>query len=350
MSEHERDLDYLSSIGAIFEDPDVVEATPSIAIRFTADGCLSTFPGRLDEVLARAHDLIAPTATFYGAEQRDGLGFPKSRGRRPRPRDRDCFADVSAIMRTVELAHREAMRRRRRHLLDQGMRPEFDPETMRVQDGGSIGLLEAFPIERGGSHIVMAGSAPWRVSIGFGLDLYRQRHEEIDRLAEDIAATGAFDSGCYGFALNVNGDAGEDLQRRLFRPLAARFPLLNPVDVLTMPITTLDTGDVFTLFPIGSWYFVAKPVVARFRISEEAVRALASEIFAVIEHPHSFLLKLYEQPVLGDGAQGADLRPAIAVSKALAPGFLHPEAWRLFGMSVGGPDDRLAWYRRFLGP
>lgn len=348
-NDHGRDLETLAALGRLGTDPDFPEATPCIRMEFTADCPLSALPPGLDDVLARAFDMIAPGATFYGAETTQrGLGFPPAKGRRPKPADRASLAGITALMAGVQAAHRAELDQRMAGLRAIGLSP--DPADFIDTDGGNLVLADAFPEHLAGNMIYLSGSTPWRVAISFSLPFYRDHAAEVAALAQALAATGAFDSGCYGFALNT-GEMRAEVAEDLILPMTRRFPLLNPTNPRQMKLTAVDVdrdGDRRMLYPLGAWYFVSRRALARHGIDAAALHALAPAVHEVREHDHSFLIRLWDQPVLGDVNWQADLSPARAVTAALRQGFGNPLAGRAIGAAVGYEADRHRWYRRFL--
>lgn len=362
---HWRDVATLEAMVPIFEEyPEFVEATPGVRIEFTADGNLSTFPPGLGALLVRTYDLIAPELTFYGAEAhyhydenmaQHPLGFPESRKRRPKPTDRDNLGRIEALMAEAEAASLGQEQRLHVKLVAMGEEPA--PEFFdTVQDGGSLCLADAFPTHLSGSHIMFSGSMPWRFSLSFSLPCWRANAAAIMDLARDLAQTGCFDSGCLGFALNTGESGNQDVAERFFRPMTNRFPLLtigNPLDMKLTDRNDERWGKRGWLYPPGAWSFIARRKLERYGIDPEALRGLAGQVASVEEFEHAFLIRLWDWPLLGDLSHGADLAPARALARAIAPALRLPNAEGLVesglsGIEVGSEADLLAWYQRFL--
>lgn len=361
---HWRDVATLEAMVPIAEEsPEFVEATPCMRIEFTADGNLSSFPSGIGALLVRAHDLIAPKLTFYGAEAlyhydenmvQHPHGFPESRKRKPKPTDRDNLGRIEALMAEAEAASLEQEQRLDAKLVAMGEEPA--PEFYdAVQDGGSLCLSDAFPTHFSGSHIMFSGSMPWRFSLSFSLPCWRANAVAIMDLARDLARIGCFDSGCFGFALNTGESSNQDVGERFFRPMAERFAMLtigNPLD-MHLSDRNDNRGKVGWLHPPGAWSFIAKRKLARYGIDPEALRGLAGQLASVEEFEHAFLIRLWDWPLLGDLSHGADLAPARALARAVAPALRQPKRdgrvrAGLGGIEVGYDADVLAWYQRFL--
>ena len=348
---HRRDFKTLSDLNPVAENPDFPVATACVRIELSADGPLSSFPGMLDDILGRAYDLIEPTTTFYGAEQLHGLGFPPSRGRKPRTSDRASFANITALMAQVQAADKADSTERFEALLAMGQNPDaaafVDP-----LDGGNAIITDAFPLHQSGSHILVSGPQPWRVSLSFSLPIWQKKHAEIMSIAEDLAATAVFDSGAFGFGLNP-GDTLQEVAERVFLPMTRRFRMLSVNDVRSMRLTRFGgrTGaeyDARLVYPISSWFYISRACMARHKIAKADIDGLNGRVHEVVEHAHSYLIKLWPLPILGDVNWQADMAPARALARALEPG-MRGEGWGgLAGITVGYDADRIAWYRRFL--
>lgn len=361
---HWRDVAMLEAMVPIAgESPEFVEATPCMRIEFTADDNLSAYPGSLDGVLTRAFDLIGPELTFYGAEDREfhdvqrrriSVGLPASRRRKPRPTDRESLATLSEIMSRVEAASTAENQWFMEELRSDGS--DIDPANFPATDGGSLCLSDAFPTHLSGSHIMFSGSMPWRFSLSFSLPCWRANAAAIMDLVRDLAQTGCFDSGCFGFALNTGESGNQDMGERFFRPMTDRFPLLTIGNPLGMNLTDRNDerwGKRGWLYPPGASSFIARHKLARYGIDPAALRGLAGTVASVEEFEHAFLIRLWDWPLLGDANWGTDLAPARALARAVAPTLRKAGAEGKIGSGLGGiavgyEADILAWYQRFL--
>lgn len=341
-----RDLDVLREYPPIVdtdgEDTQWLRATPCVRLTFVADGNMTDRSGRLDDWLARAADIVRPEVKLYGGA---GQQIPSSSRRRPKPTDWALFDGLSDRL-AADL---------------QAERASSDPGI--PQESGSFFFGDSLSSGHSGTRFFALWSFPWRVTVSLSLGLWREKAEEMDALVEDLAALGdVYDSGGYGFAMNCFRPPEDGWARRLYQPVSERFRLLDLVEPEVWRETKLDSLGAKgvqiapfpapVLYPIMPWMLLGKATLADAGIAEQAIRDLSPDVHEVVEHEGGFLLKLWPSPVLGDRDGDSDLSPARAVGRALAPA-ISAGAER-FGRSriahIGAPEEREAWYRRFLPP
>lgn len=336
----ERDLGTLEDLGPLVEDEEYHRATPCVRLTFVSDGNLTERSARLDDWLARAAQLVRPEVKLYAGQ---GQAFPRSQRRKPKEADWALFDGLSE--RLTNDMHEESAES-----------PYAIP-----QESGSFFFGDSLTDGESATRFYMMGSHPWRVALALSLPLWRQKAAEMDALVEELAALGnVYDSGGYGFAMNLWATPYDENQDQLYYPISQRFPLIDMVDPQIWRESKLDAlgpgGKPIAplprpvLYPIMPWTLLGKATLEALDIPLQAIRDLAPEVYAVQEYEHGFLIKLWRGPVLGDVNAGADLSPALALGRVLAPAILPAaDIFAARGIArVGWPESKAAWYRRFV--
>lgn len=339
-AETERDLATLEDLGPLVEDEEYHRATPCVRLTFVSDGNLADRNAQLDGWLARAAELVHPEVKLYGGQ---GAAFPASQRRKPKPSDWALFDGLS-------------------DRLAADMRKDAEESQYAIpQESGSFFFGDSLTDGHSATRFYMMGSHPWRVSLALSLPLWRQKSAEMDALVEDLAALGdVYDSGGYGFAMNLWPTSYAEEQDKLYYPISQRFRLIDMVDPQIWRDSKLDAlgpGGVPVaplppplLYPIMPWTLLGKAALEALEIPLQAIRDLAPEVYAVQEYEYGFLIKLWPGPVLGDVNAGTDLAPAQALGRVLAPAILAAaEGFGKRGIArIGWPENKAAWYRRFV--
>lgn len=339
-AETAQDLATLEDLGPLVENEEYHRATPCVRLTFVSDGNLADRNARLDDWLARAAELARPEVKLYGGQ---GAAFPTSQRRKPKPSDWALFDGLSD-----------------RLAADMRQRTENDQYDI-PQESGSVFFGDSLSDGDSATRFYMMGSHPWRVSLALSLPLWRQKAAEMDALVEDLAALGnVYDSGGYGFAMNLWDAPLDEMEDRLYYPISQRFRLIDMVDPQIWRDSKLDAlgpGGVPVaplppplLYPIMPWTLLGKAALEALDIPLQAIRDLAPEVYAVQEYEYGFLIKLWPGPVLGDVNAGTDLTPAQALGRVLAPAILPAaERFAKSGIArIGWPENKAAWYRRFV--
>lgn len=340
MTEADRDLQTLIDLGPIVLD-DFVIATPAVRLDMLFEGPLSERKGKLDPLFAQALSLMEPELTVYGGEG----PFAQSTGRKPKPSDMDQLGRLSEILAGAEAESAAENAEQMAYLRGEGLEP--DPANFKARDHGALLVSDAFPLNLSGTHLQMIASAEWRVSLSFSLSLYQQKKPEILALCEAIFASGVAETGNFGFAYNFGTAAAvEQDARKELRPRTQRFQMLNMIEACAVQYS-----DVFEdkkgLYPMGSWTYHDKAMLAKYRIKEDQLTGLEGTVHAVREAEHGVLAKLTAEPTLGDLNHQADLAPAFALGQVMARAMEKAELNSLSGLRIGGQADRWAHYMRF---
>lgn len=341
-SSTDADLRTLSDLTVTSEDGAYTLATPCVRADFLCEGPISGRPGKIDEILTRAAEIMDGEFTFYGSEGPWSL----SKKRKPKEADVAQLADTTRLLKAEEDKRRGEQQAVMEDLRKRGQEP--DPANFIARDGGTLCLSDKFPMGQSGSHIQLLGFSDWRISLSFSGALFAKERPRILSLIEDLFASGLPETGSFGFAMNsqleVDGHARESLL-----PLTRRFRLLSPIQAGTLKWTNIWDGRK-GLYPINSWTYHDKALLAAHRITEGRMRALAKDVHEVRETDHGFLIKLYAEPSLGDVNADADLGPAHALGAVLGPAMQSAELSGLIGIRVGPSADRWSHYLRFARP
>jgi hypothetical protein len=364
-ADHQRDLDLISRLDRLSEDPEFPEASFCLRLDVAIDGNLSARPAGLADLLVGAYDLMQPSLVFYGAENlayegADGAfrryGFPQSGGRKPRANDRQTLARIAELMAEVEAADAADLSDRLKHLTELGLKP--DPaQFSRPRDGGNLVLADGYPLHLAQNLIYLTKnrSECWSVSIGFSPALWRAQSAAIGALLSRFAASGAYDSGSFGFALN-SWQTRDEVAERLFRPVTRRFPMLNPMQPGGLCLTAHDdhqgkAGNTRTHVPVGCWTMVSRDFLQSGPVSVGSLEALRDRVAAVDVTKEGVLVKLWHLPVLGDVNHAVSLAAAKALQQVLAPLRIGKSMDGLADLKVGYEADRDEWLKRLvLGP
>lgn len=340
LAETERDLAVLTEIGPLVENGEYFRATPCVRLTFIVDGNLTERAERLDDWLKRAAELARPEVEVYGGS---GQTIPYAQRRRPKPTDWSLFDGFS-----------------QRLADDLASGTEHNPNSI-PQESGSFFFGDTLTHGASATRFYAMGSHPWRFSLSLSLPLWQQQAGAMDKLVEDLAALGdVYDSGGYGFAMNLWDNAQPDREDALYLPISQRFQLVDIIDPQLWRDSKLESlgpgGKPVEplpkplLYPIMPWTLLGKAALEANDIPLQSVRDIAADVFELQESEAGFLVKLWAGPLLGDVNTDPDLSPAFALGRVLAPAILgnldrmeHGDMARL-----GWPENKAAWYRRFV--
>lgn len=342
------DINTLREIGSV-KDRTYTKASFAVRIDFHFGAPLHTRPAALDPFLVRAADIIGPKIKKYGGTG----GFAVSRGRKARAEDIAQLNSVSALMRVdYEEDEKETIATRRQVEAHSG-KPTRD-EHFKPVDSGSFFLGDTYSLEESENHIIMKGNGDWGVSLSFGIDIWEERCAEICDLAEDIFLSGVASSGTFGYALNLREWSSLEEGDLYFRPVVARFQMLNPVQPATLRFDPRISRGVF---PPGCWYVLEDAWARQNGIDPADVGRLAGHVHAVQRGANGHLIKLWELPTLADKEMTPDIAPAKALSAFLLPAFdgayiERPIEGRVGnhyrGLVIGEGEAARTFYLRFL--
>lgn len=361
--DHLRDLALIERLNPLSDDPDFPEASFCLRLDASIEGNLSARPPGLANLLLGAYDLMQAHLVYYAAEAMyyeaaDGSfarhGFPDSSGRKLRRADRDTLARIVDLAAETEAADRADQALRVAALQAAGLTP--DPAAFgRARDGGSIVLADAWPLHLAQNLILLKknGSECWSLSVGFSPVLWREQAPAIQALVARFAASGVCDSGCFGFALN-SWDSLEEVAERLFRPVAERFAMINPMEpgdlCLTRRFHDRDrTFDTFMPVPVGAWTILSRSLLDTAPEGIDLPAALAGTGAVIEASDTGVLVRLWPDPVLGDVNHATSCAPARALHRALAPLRAGKSTAWATALRVGFEADRIAWLTRLEG-
>ena len=342
------DIETLHALGPI-TDGDFVRGTFAVRIDFHCPAPLHERPAPIDPFLERAAQIMGPALQHYGGEG----GFASSKGRKARASDIAQLGQVSHLMQAqfdMDVIEKTETRKSIEAATGQ---TTYD-HNFRPVDSGNFFLGDRLPIEQSSTHIIMNGNGSWGISLSFGLEIYAQNQIAICQLAQDIFDSGIASSGNFGFAINVADQLPDDIANRLYLPPTRRFQMLNPVvpaGVRFLPKTEMGIA------PIGCWYAIENDWAVENGLDPAKLTGVEKDVFSISETANGHLIKLWENPILGDAHDAPDMTPAIALSKYLRPALEN--AYRidfndkkhthsLNAIPVGTLADRWSFYTRFV--
>lgn len=342
------DIETLRSLGPI-TDGDFVRGTFAVRIDFHCRAPLHKRPAQIDPFLERAAQIMGPALQYYGGEK----GFASSKGRKARPSDIAQLAQVNSVM-LAQFEEDVIEKAETRENIEAATGQKTYDHNFIPVDTGNFFLGDRLPIEQSGTHIILNGNGSWAVSLSFDLDIFEQNQSNICQLAQDIFNSGIAASGNFGYVINVADQLPDDIANRLYLPPTRRFQMLNPVASAGIHILPkVEMG----VAPLGSWYCIQDDWAVENGLDPFKISDISNSVFSVTKTANGHLVKLWEQPILGDVHNGADMAPAIALSKFLAPALEN--AYRidfnnkkhthsLNFIPVGTLADRWSFYTRFI--
>ena len=305
-------------------------------------------PVSLGPILQRAIGLMDGNLTKYGSSG----PFAPSNGRKPRKTDITQFGETDVLLKSVWLGDIAEKRNRRAHLKEHGF--ETEDHNFKPIDHGDVFLGDRLPTGDSDTHFQLLGFGAWVLSFSFGLDLAAAKSQEILSFADDIMTSGLASSGFFGFAINGSWGMPNDSCERHYLTRAKQFPLLNPVYPARLCFLEIEERAIA---PIGPWYVLDNDWAFKNGLDpDEVVRVVSDQVHAIIDTPNGRLFKLWEKPILGENFGTADLSPALALGRALAPamhgayhldwgGNKNPHSLRF--CYVGEYEQRQRFYTRF---